>query len=598
MPILNILVILLVAFVAYMWSQQGLFSAFLHLVCTIVAGAIAFAFWEPIAYLMIAHVREDIAWSVSLVLPFLLSLLGLRLLADRLISANVHFPNLANVIGGGLCGALSGVISVGFLVLGVGLLRLPSDFLGYKPINYDPRGSLTRVASLWVPVDRAVAGLYEAVSAGGLATASPLAHEQPDVHEQAALLRITFEDKGRTTLSPDDITVRGRYTVKGDRPSDLFADSFFIDSSGQPGPAQPVKDLAGADVGPGGAIEGFVIDFGPGAKEKGGQIVMGQGQVRLIARGRDGSYFGVQPFAVIGQADGATVVMSRFRYDAKDIFIGTPAGPSNATVGLEFALPPGAEPHALLVKNVRVPIAAIPHIRVPDGDPKALTVAQRDAAIRARALVTAADDGSADAGSGSPASGSVSTAADIRLRGDDPLALEEVGVRLSSGIPNAFNKSNRGGLELNEDNRIVDGEATLGPEAFGGTLPSSLRVANFAGTGDTEIVQLVVSFSSRISYLVKTLDLAESVIPPILVDVNGQQYQAIGYIHDSPQGTTIRFTPGDPIRGYGQIPMPSRSKPDDHITLVFRVSKGAEIISFNLGPKAIVRFDPRLRIPR
>ncbi|MCH2149191.1 MAG: hypothetical protein MK095_07135, partial [Phycisphaerales bacterium] len=47
--ILNLLIIGLVLLIAYWWSQQGFFGALLHLLAVIVAGALAFAFWEPIA---------------------------------------------------------------------------------------------------------------------------------------------------------------------------------------------------------------------------------------------------------------------------------------------------------------------------------------------------------------------------------------------------------------------------------------------------------------------------------------------------------------------------------------------------------------------
>ena len=41
--IMSIGVIVFVLFVSYIWVSQGLFSALLHFVCTLVAGAIAFA---------------------------------------------------------------------------------------------------------------------------------------------------------------------------------------------------------------------------------------------------------------------------------------------------------------------------------------------------------------------------------------------------------------------------------------------------------------------------------------------------------------------------------------------------------------------------
>ncbi|MFG0274722.1 MAG: hypothetical protein ACF8QF_06665, partial [Phycisphaerales bacterium] len=86
--LMNIGVILFVLFIAYLWTQQGLFSAFLHFVCTLIAGAIALAVWEPLVYGVFLGMRQDLAWSLGLIVPFLVSLVVLRLASDKLIPNN------------------------------------------------------------------------------------------------------------------------------------------------------------------------------------------------------------------------------------------------------------------------------------------------------------------------------------------------------------------------------------------------------------------------------------------------------------------------------------------------------------------------------
>ena len=46
--ILSVVVSLIVLLIAYWWASQGLFDAFIHFVCVVIAGALAFAFWEPV----------------------------------------------------------------------------------------------------------------------------------------------------------------------------------------------------------------------------------------------------------------------------------------------------------------------------------------------------------------------------------------------------------------------------------------------------------------------------------------------------------------------------------------------------------------------
>ena len=65
--ILNLLVIVFVLGMAIMWSTYGLFSAFLHLLVVIVAGALAFAFWEPLVYNLLLGFMPSYAWGLGLV---------------------------------------------------------------------------------------------------------------------------------------------------------------------------------------------------------------------------------------------------------------------------------------------------------------------------------------------------------------------------------------------------------------------------------------------------------------------------------------------------------------------------------------------------
>src|SRR5690606_3531927 len=107
----------------------------LHLGLVIVSGAIALAVWEPMAYWLLntsAHAAFN-AWGVSLLAPFGVALLLLRFAVDKLVPKNMHFPDLANKIGGGVLGALAAVLTAGIVVMGVNFLPLGSRIAGYEP---------------------------------------------------------------------------------------------------------------------------------------------------------------------------------------------------------------------------------------------------------------------------------------------------------------------------------------------------------------------------------------------------------------------------------------------------------------------------------
>ena len=82
--------------------------------------------------------------------------------------------------------------------------------------------------------------------------------------------------------------------------------------------------------------------------------------------------------------------------------------------------------------------------------------------------------------------------------------------------------------------------------------------------------------------------MAEAVVPPVLVDSNGQQYEPVGYIYEDNQIIKIRFTPQQPLRALSEMPAAlSKSRPDQHVKLIFMVSLGVTIEKFQLGSTVV-----------
>ena len=110
--IANILLFTYLALIVSLWGHYGLFSAFLHLLVTIVAGALAWAIWEPLVLNLLIKYQPHTAWGVGLLGPFILLLIVIRVIQDRLVRTNMRFENLTSMIGGGFCGFLIGVLTV------------------------------------------------------------------------------------------------------------------------------------------------------------------------------------------------------------------------------------------------------------------------------------------------------------------------------------------------------------------------------------------------------------------------------------------------------------------------------------------------------
>ncbi len=595
--ILNLIVIGAVLLIAYLWASRGFYSAFLHLLCTIVAGAIAFALWEPIAYGLFLGVRDDIAWSVSLVLPFVVSLAILRLIVDKLLKNNIGLDDATNLVGGALCGAASGIIAIGIFVIAVGFLRVPPDFLGHRAATFAETskgpGVLVRGGSLWLPADKVVETFYGMTSQGSLATATPLALRAPDLDIQGSLQRYNYQGVGRTSLKPEDFTVLGQYEVEGANLDALLTDTFTMGTDGSP-VTQKVVDIEGEAFPPNSKIVGTVLRFAATAKEKQGQVVIGPGQIRLLATNNStGEVKTILPAAFVNQGDPLALDYKRWRYDSDGVFAASVGGAAESTMAFEFVVPPEHTAREIQVRNVRVDLASIPQDQRPSGnDSLVYTSAQaRDNALRDFSLLAAV--------------GMNVQGAEITKDEDTTEVLIEEGrnsvVRVSERLPfnGQFNRSKRGQLDVTQENKIIGGEEKFSKADYSEVgLQENLRVFEFGRTNDTRIVQVDAGVQSRLSLLGRAFQKAESVVPPVLVDSLGRQYQPIGYVFQSGDDVTVRFTPGDPIRGLAQIPSLSTSRTDQQLILLFRVNSGAELVNFAIGGRAASTFSPTVTVGR
>lgn len=195
---LNLAIILFVIFMAAFWLREGLFSAMLHLAAVIVAGALALAFWEPLAFMLLGmgNVGSYMAWGVGLLLPFGIFLILLRFAMDIFVPGNVEVPGIANIIGGGIMGLFSGILTAGLVVIGVGFLPLAPSIAGYEPYVIQSDGKVTPSGqSTWIPVASTTAWFYETVSGGSLhplfGTSLAAATPQMDVQsDQFRLVRV------------------------------------------------------------------------------------------------------------------------------------------------------------------------------------------------------------------------------------------------------------------------------------------------------------------------------------------------------------------------------------------------------------------------
>jgi len=601
--IMTLLALVIILAIAYMWVIRGFFSALLHLICTVLAGAIAFGVWEWLAYLLLDNVTQPWArgsvWGIALVVPFGVSLAVLRVLSDKLISRNAQCDPTVDYVGGGVCGLLSGVITAGFVVLGLGFLHVKHEFMGYAAADFTQqgtaRGSIEENKSFFRPyVDEITARMYSHLSLASFSSSTPLAAMYPNLHVVPAAQRMTYSSGGmgasRTTLAPDDFTPVLQYSVgdpaRGESTTQLTNDEF------QPGVPQGIIDVEGEPIARG-YIAGYVVSFQAGARETSGRFVVGNGQVRLVVENAAGDdWKTLFPIAAVSQAGAGPRSIGRWRYDGDEVFIASVGGASNVMFGFEFLVPQGYTPTHFYLKNARVKVS---DFKKTEWSEMADTT-ERDQRIEFGDIFEGAVDVTRVPDDDEPQSGNRS--------GNDnqgPAPGDEI--KVVNSLSFAIQKGGERGLNVANEGRgfwIVGGDAKFSREEIDGKrfVEQNLRINRFAVTPDVNIVQVDVSPDHRTSLLGRSVATAESVLPPTLVDNFGNRYEPVGYVYRDSSKYEIYFKPGQPIRAMSQVPSLSRSRSDQELQLIFRVTKGVEVVSFNIGNKVIAEYDPPVNVDR
>lgn len=588
--LIGIMSIVVVLLVGYIWLLRGFLSALIHLICTIAAGAIAFAFWETVSLKLLDGAKTTgivagSAWAIGLIVPFIVSLAIIRPVLDRIIRANIGVHPTVDSIAGGVLGLGSGVISAGILCIGLSYLRV--DYVGAKSFSSGGTGNVERDGGLFVPFDKITLGLYGSLSERSLRVEEPLAKWRPTAHEQGNANRMSpFDGAGRNTFRPEDVEVRARFTVGEGKNN--FADLTRDMWDNNP---QSVTDPDGNPYPGNSHVEGFVVVFKAGAKEKDGQAAVGNAQVQLMIENDAGERKMVFPFAVSSQAQPQTPGVARWRYNATDVFIASVGGASEATFAFEFPCPPGFKPYALFVKGIRQRVDTMP-VTAPA---KFGSNSERDAGFATMV--------------GDLARATVATVADPNLE------TRPDGTRVLKSRPNTPPEEFRqvlrlpwnttlqygahGQLELAEEgvkNYIVGGEFEVAKSDLPtGITEKGIKIENFLADRTTVLVQLEVGASSRTSILGGAVTAAENILPPVLVDTLGESFQPIGYVYQDESFFKMRFTPDRPINAMSEVPSLSRSRPSQKMVLIFRVSLGREIKSFNKGGRVIIEFEPPVK---
>lgn len=517
---LNIVLIAMVAMIAYWWANQGLFSAIIHLLCVIVAGAIALAFWEPltVGLLLRGNAFDNYAWGVSLVGLFVAVLLLLRLATNKLIPANVDLPHWANLSFGFPVGAASGVLTIGMLIIGMGFIQSEREILGHVGSGRTARaGEVGEVGSrMWLPFHKWTDEFYSRLSVGSLSTARPLRHYYPNLSDQAvSLIRDSYGGgRGQVSLLPSAASVDAVYVC---------------------------PNLGRCAV---------KVRFSRGARDFGEQLTISAAQLRLIAwpQGKEKPYVSF-PVSWTQEIKGGG--LGTFLFDDRSHYITSVPGREAADVLIVFPFPAELEPRFIQIKGTRYDL------------PQAQELMRQEC----EAVVSGMGETSLTVGPLPDFAGA--------------RPIDDADISLSSSIRPVTVSSNQLPGTMKESNKyLVSGDALF--KTGRARVSRALRIKGIDEPLGTRIVQLNVSRGRSADIFGPLRDRAGAEARPVLIDSQGHQYSPIGFIHVNPEGVRIFLDPTRGIASADDLPhLPTTG--DQELRLVFRVTDNVTIVGFRLG---------------
>jgi len=187
---LNVITLLLVLGITFMHSIFGLFSGLINVFCSLSAMVIAFGFYEPLSMWVSSTLGLSTAYvePCTLVALFLLSLTLLRFAADNLVRGNVNLPPWLDWGGAIACGLVNAQIAVGMLAIGVMMLPIGGQPLGFaryerseneRHPDHDKLPKFERRA-LWTRSDEMTVAMFNMMSGGSLAGSTVFDSVYPD----------------------------------------------------------------------------------------------------------------------------------------------------------------------------------------------------------------------------------------------------------------------------------------------------------------------------------------------------------------------------------------------------------------------------------
>jgi hypothetical protein len=193
---------LLIVAIALFQSIHGIFSAVIMAFLTTICAVVALGYYEGLASLLYAY-QPAYADSLSLIIHFVIPLLILRIVFDKLIGGNAEIKGWADRAGGGLLGLYIGVVMVGVLAIATQMLPYGRSIMGYAPFD----NSLQRNDRIYC--DEFALGVVKSSAALGSGLSFDRSHD--DLLLELFCARNTAGKNGRVDTKPETLTISAAF---------------------------------------------------------------------------------------------------------------------------------------------------------------------------------------------------------------------------------------------------------------------------------------------------------------------------------------------------------------------------------------------------
>ena len=521
--ILSLLIIIVIALTAFWWGNQGTFSAFLHMLCCLVAGAVAFAAWEPAAYLLLRaeglpKFVLQFSWGLGLAVPFLVTFGGLRLLSDRLVKANLTMQKSVDLGLGGAFGAVAGVVSTGVCVIAFGHMQVPGDIMGFEGVKRSRNGVIKPAESsgyLWVPVHSITAGLYDHLSTGSFSSSRPLAKWSPELERSTTLFHDTLDGgKGAVAMRPKAVETSTRHSCA-------------------------LKGRNGTAIG---------LTFGVKSLDHGNRLSITSAQIRLVGESNDETQV-IHPthwFNLWAKPEWQNI----YEFDEDTDVVSSEPGAN--TSSFYFFFPTGETfiPRFIQVKGIRLALPEETMVSSNVNVTRLLSQADQNTSITGEEFVKR----------------DIASSIKITKRFSD--------IRVGKNALPA-------GFTINGDNEIVSGNGVL--QLGGKRPPRKLRIQGLAELTGTRLVAIDVSRGERACFYDANPSESDRVR---LKTSPAADFSPVGYLFKDRRGLQVNLDPSSRFATVNDLPsLPSSGSQE--LILLFYITEGVEITGLYVGDTEI-----------